>query len=98
MVLGIRTARLLPHLTICGLGIRFLLSRHKVYHMESTLYIPDYDPGLKINPRLIRPFMMPTRGEANLRCRTQPCSPTAGCALSHSQSTKPSPASGFTVK
>ena len=54
--------------------------------------------GLKIMPSLVLPFISTTSGAAKRKCRTQPCSSTAGCAASHAQSTKPSPASGLTVK
>ena len=42
--------------------------------------------------------MLTTTGRSKRRWRTQAVSRTAGCAASHSQSTNPSPASGFTVK
>src|SRR4029077_9777204 len=54
--------------------------------------------GLKIKPWLGRPFITTTNGESNRRCRTQPSSSIEGAFASHSQSTNPSPASGFTVK
>src|SRR5579864_293045 len=54
--------------------------------------------GLKIKPWLVRPFITTTNGESNRRCRTQPSSSIEGAFASHSQSTNPSPASGFTVK
>src|SRR6266446_8966865 len=54
--------------------------------------------GLKIIPWLVRLFITTRNGSANCRWRTQPSSSTAGCWLNHSQSTEPSPASGFTVK
>ena len=54
--------------------------------------------GLKIMPRPRRPFITASSGFFRRRWRTQPFSLAAGCAASHSQSTKPSPASGLTVK
>ncbi len=54
--------------------------------------------GLQMSPRLVLPFINTESGCAKCRWRTQPFSSTAACALSQSQSTKPSPASGFTVK
>src|SRR5271157_5083238 len=54
--------------------------------------------GLKIMPSLVLPFITATSGDGNCKCRTQPCSSTAGWSASHCQSTKPSPASGLTVK
>ncbi len=32
-------------------------------------------------PRLVLPFIMTTTGRSNCRCRTQPCSSTAGCSV-----------------
>src|SRR5579864_5880221 len=54
--------------------------------------------GLKIKPWLVRPFMTTVSGHSNRRRRTQPSSSIEGVFTSHSQSTNPSPASGFTVK
>jgi len=48
--------------------------------------------------RLVRPFITTVRGVSKRRWRTHPCSSAAGNAFSHGQSTRPSPASGFTVK
>jgi len=54
--------------------------------------------GFRITPRLSFPFISTVIGASKRRCRTQPSSSTSGCSPSHVQSTKPSPASGFTVK
>lgn len=51
-----------------------------------------------MTPRLDRPLITTLNGESKRRCRTQPLSSTASWAASHFQSTKPSPAWGFTVK
>src|SRR5207247_11263223 len=54
--------------------------------------------GFTITPRCVRPFIFTTTGTSNRRRRTNVVSSTAGCSASQSQSTKPSPTSGFTVK
>src|SRR6185503_9793646 len=56
--------------------------------------------GFRITPWPVRPSIFTTTGRSNRRRRTQDdgLSDTEGCAASHSQSTKPSPRSGFTVK
>ena len=54
--------------------------------------------GLRITPSFVLPFIFTTIGASNRRWRTHDASSTAGCRASQSQSTVPSPASGFTVK
>src|SRR5437660_12617173 len=54
--------------------------------------------GFTITPRCVRPFIFTTTGTSNCRRRTHVVSSTASSSAHQSQSTKPSPTSGFTVK
>ena len=68
-------------------------------HLRLESHCPGFSPtGLKITPWLVLLFMITRIGVLNRIWRTHPSSSTDGCSVSHSQSTEPSPASGFTVK
>lgn len=55
-------------------------SQHEYMRFCQSIELPYSapPPGLKITPWLVFPFIITINGELNRKCRTQPCSSTAG--------------------